>query len=138
MDQKEVFLNTYSQPHVLQQYMREERLTHGQRITADLNPVRLERDGAGRIHMYFCPLQIINTKEVLVDGDGGRIPDEAILKGIKIPANLAPGLYQLKNVELFSNGTMQVIATEQTKFEPFDNYELRQQQMCRNHIRLPF
>lgn len=119
---QEVFVNSYSQPHVLQQRMKEGKLTHGQTVKADLSPVRLvHSEDMGKTYMYFCPMQLVNVKEIVSNGDGGRLPGEAILKGIEIDKSLIkPGLYNLKNVTLFSNGTLQVIANEDTKFEPFE------------------
>jgi hypothetical protein len=114
-DKQQVVLTSYSQHHVLQQRMREERLTHGERVTANIAPIRLESN-FGKMVMYFCPLQCIEVTERISAGDGGSIPAEAILEGFEIPKNLHPGLYELKNVELYSNGKMQVIANENTVF----------------------
>lgn len=112
-----VVLTAYSQPHVLQQRMKEEKLTHGETVTANLSPVRLEAN-FGKMVMYFCPVQTINVLEKVTPGDGGALPAEAILENIVVPGNFKPGLYDLKNVKLFSNGTMQVIATADTEFVP--------------------
>jgi hypothetical protein len=111
-----VVITSYSQHHVLQQRMKEEKLMHGDRVTANLSPVRLEAN-FGKMVMYFCPMQGIEITSRIAEGDDGAIPSEAILEGIAVPANFSPGLYTLKNVELFSNGTMQVIATANTEFE---------------------
>lgn len=111
-----VVLTSYSQPHVLQQRMKEERLTHGETVTANLSPVRLESN-FGKMVMYFCPMQSINVLSRETAGDGGALPAEAIVEGLAVPGDLKPGLYELKNVTLFSNGTLQVIATADTKFE---------------------
>jgi hypothetical protein len=37
-----VVITSYSQPHVLQQRMKEEKLSHGETVTANISPVRLE------------------------------------------------------------------------------------------------
>lgn len=117
-----VVITSYSQPHVLQQRMKEAKLTHGQTIKGDIFPVRLEVN-FGKMVMYFCPAQDIIINERVTDGDGGPIPAEAILDGFEsvAPGNTTPGLYKLKNVNLFSNGTMQVIAGKDTVFEPIGN-----------------
>lgn len=112
----DVVLTSYSQSHVLQQRMKEERLTHGQTVTANIGPVRLESN-FGKMIMYFCPVQSIEVTERIAAGDGGSLPAEASLKGINVPDTTVPGLYILKNVNLYSNGTMQVMATEKTVFE---------------------
>ena len=121
MEQK-VVLTNYSQAHVLQQRMKEEKLTHGDRVTATISPVRIEREaGAVKAVMYFCPMQSIDIHERIERGDGLPIPPEATVNGIEIPFDMPPGLYTLEGVELFSNGTMQVNATEHTKFKVYDN-----------------
>lgn len=113
-------INVYSQPHVLQQRMKEGHLTHGDRIKANISPIRIE-NAFNKVTMYFCPLQAIEVCDKIETGDGGPIPAEAIIKGFVVPKNIKPGLYTLNNVELFSNGTMQVIAGKDTVFEPISN-----------------
>lgn len=113
-----VVITQYSQPHVLQQRMKEEKLTHGQTVKANLSPVRLESN-FGKFVMYFCPMQTIEVIDQITPGDGGRIPDEAIIVDFNVPVGTKPGLYTAENVTLFSNGTMQVIANENTFFTPY-------------------
>lgn len=112
-----VMITSYSQPHVLQQRMKEEGLTHGDRVIANLSPVRLESN-FGRMIMYFCPMASVEVTKKIAAGDGGSLPPEAILENMKTPETLKPGLYTVKNVELFSNGTMRVIAGPKTEFVP--------------------
>lgn len=112
-----VVITSYSQPHVLQQRMKEERLTHGDRVTANISPVRLESN-FGKTVMYFCPMQSCEITGRLERGDGGNLPAEAIIEGFSVPRNMRSGLYELRNVELFSNGTMQVLATAKTEYVP--------------------
>lgn len=111
-----VVVTAYSQPHVLHQRMKEEKLTHGERVTANISPVRLESN-FGKMVMYFCPVNGIEITNRIEAGDGGSLPPEAIVNGLEVPRNLKPGLYNLKNIELYSNGTMQVNATADTCFE---------------------
>src|SRR6476469_2089902 len=92
-----VALTAYSQPHVLQQKMQEEKLTHGATVTANLSPVRLEMDH-GHMIMYFCPMRAIEVLETLNEGDGGFLPAEAKVADLSIPNCFRPGLYTLKNV----------------------------------------
>lgn len=112
----DVVLTSYSQSHVLQQRMKEAGLQHGDRVTASLSPIRLESN-FGKMVMYFCPMHGVNIHERLETGDRRNLPSEAIIEGISVPGNMTPGLYELKNVQLFSNGTLQVIATADTTFE---------------------
>jgi len=111
-----VTISYYSQQDVLQQKMREEKLTHGQTVTANLSPVRLEFS-FGKVTMYFCPMRTIQVLETINDGDGGRIPPDAIVEELNIPKSYKSGLYNLKNVILTSNGTMQIKATDRTTWE---------------------
>ena len=114
-----VGITAYSQSHVLQQRMKEEKMTHGHTITANLSPVRLEMS-YGRMIMYFCPMRSIEVIETLNEGDGGVIPSEAKVADLNIPDCFRPGLYTLKNVTLSSNGTMQVNANSKTTWEPVE------------------
>lgn len=119
MEKQEIKTTSYSQPHVLQLRMQEQGLKHGDRVTADLSPVRLEPLANGEMVMYYCPIQEIAVKQLLARGDGGWLPADATLVNITAPKNIVPGLYNLKNVQLYSNGTMQVIATAETEFERY-------------------
>jgi hypothetical protein len=112
-----VGITAYSQSNVLQQRMREEKMTHGQTVKANLSPVRLEMS-YGRMIMYFCPMKSIEVLKTLSMGDGGSLPPEAKVVDLNIPNCFRPGLYTLKNVTLTSNGTMQVNATSETAWEP--------------------
>jgi len=111
-----VTISAYSQSDVLQARMKEQKLTHGETVTANLSPVRLELN-YGYMTMYFCPMKNIDIIETIAEGDGGRIPPEAKVEGLNVPVNLKPGFYTLKNITLTSNGTMQVKATSDTVWE---------------------
>jgi hypothetical protein len=113
---RQVVVTSYSQPHVLQQRMREERLTHGETVTANISPVRLETE-RGKMVMYFCPMKSIEVLNTIANGDGGNLPAQVIVEGLTAPEKLKPGMYKLKNVTLSSNGTMQVKATDNTTWE---------------------
>jgi hypothetical protein len=128
-----VVITSYSQPHVLQQRMKEQHLTHGQTVKANLSPVRLESN-FGKMVMYFCPLQDIAITERITDGDGGSLPAEATIIDFNIPANTKPGLYTLENATVFSNGTMQVIANENTTFRPYGDPRIVSEVSISGHI----
>ncbi len=112
----QVILTAYSQPHVLRERMQEEKLTHGETVTANLSPVRLESH-LGKMVMYFCPMRNIEVLHTITKGDGSTLPSEAIVEELTFPSNYKPGFYSLKNVVLTSNGTMQVKATDKTIWE---------------------
>ena len=111
-----VMITAYSQPNVLQQKMQEEKLTHGQTVMADLSPVRLEKHESAMV-MYFCPLKSVSVLATYSNGDGGHLPSQATIEGLRFDADQKPGLYILKNVKLTSNGTMQVTVTDATTWE---------------------
>lgn len=113
---RKVIITSSSQPEVLQKRMQEEKLSHGETVTANLSPVRLERS-FGKMVMYFCPMRSIEVLKTVTTGDGGSIPDQAKVEGLTIPENLKSGFYTLKNVTVTSNGTMQVKATDETVWE---------------------
>lgn len=108
---------SYSQPHVLRHRMQEEQMTHGETVTANISPVRLERTFYNDAILYFCPLQKIEIVNTITAGDGGRLPEQANVEGLSVPHDSLPGLYKVCNVEITSNGTMQVKATSNTKWE---------------------
>ena len=111
-----VNITAYSQSNVLRERMKEQKITHGETVTANLSPVRLEMD-YNSMTMYFCPMKTIEVLETLNEGDGGKIPIDAKIEGLNVPADLKPGFYILKNVTVTSNGTMQVKATSKTVWE---------------------
>ncbi len=112
-----VVLTSSSQPHVLRQRMQEEKMTHGETITANISPVRLDRSYRNEAVLYFCPMKKIEVLQITATGDGGSLPSEATLEGFSVPQDYESGLYRLRNVELTSNGSMQVKATSQTTWE---------------------
>jgi hypothetical protein len=113
---REVITTSSAQPHVLREKMKEKELTHGQTVTANISPVRLEAT-YGKMALYFCPAQTLEVLETITPGDGGDIPLNVVVDGLTVPPGYKPGLYTLKNVKLGSNGVMQVTATPKTTWE---------------------
>ena len=111
-----VTITSFSQPNVLRKKMEEEKMSHGGTVTANLSPVRLDMDH-GAVVMYFCPMKTIEVLNVMSEGDGGVIPQEARIEGLSVPGHLKSGYYDLRNVEVTSNGAMLVKATEATSWE---------------------
>jgi hypothetical protein len=114
-----VTITSYSQPNVLRKKMEEGKMSHGGTVTANLSPVRLDMDHGGVV-MYFCPLKAIQVLNIKTSGDGGSIPQEARIEGLTIPGHFKSGFYDLRNVELTSNGAILVKATEATSWELID------------------
>jgi hypothetical protein len=113
---KEVFTTSSAQPHVLREKMKERELTHGETVKATISPVRLE-SAAGKMALYFCPMQTLDIAETIAPGDGGEIPAGVEVEGLILPAGFKSGLYTIKNVTLSSNGAIQVKATAETTWE---------------------
>jgi len=111
-----VTVTSFSQPDVLRKRMEEDKMSHGATVTANLSPVRLDMDH-GAVVMYFCPMKTIQVLNVKTKGDGGSIPQEARIEGLNVPAHFKSGFYDLRNVELTSNGAILVKATEATSWE---------------------
>jgi hypothetical protein len=111
-----VTVTAFSQPNVLQKKMKEEKMSHGGTVRANLSPVRVAIDHGGVV-MYFCPMQKLKILEVISEGDGSSIPDAAKLEGLNIPSDFKSGLYELENIELSSNGEIQVKATKETTWK---------------------
>lgn len=117
-----VQLDVHSQSYVLRQRMHEKSLRHGDKVVADIGPVRLRKDAADykEPHIYFCAMRDVSIKKKLKKGDGGPLPGTASIVGIVAPKEFESGLFMLKNVTLFSNGTLQLIANENTEFESLE------------------
>jgi hypothetical protein len=96
--------------------MKEEKMSHGGTVKANLSPVRLDMDH-GAVVMYFCPMKNLQILETVAQGDGNSIPIQAIIEGLSVPAGYKSGIYDLENIELTSNGTIQVKATEKTSWK---------------------
>jgi len=112
----DVVTTASAQPHVLKEKMKEKELSHGETVTVNMSPVRLEA-AYGKMYMYFCPMETLDIVEKISPGDGGDIPDTVVIEGLRIPSDFKSGLYSLKNVRISSNGSMQVIADTNTKWE---------------------
>jgi hypothetical protein len=111
-----VAITAFSQPNVLKKRMEEGQLSHGGTVRANLSPVRMDMDHGGAV-LYFCPMKTIEVLNSITAGDGGSIPLEAKIEGLRIPCDCKSGFYELKNVEVTSNGAMLVKATKETKWE---------------------
>jgi len=111
-----VTVTAFSQPNVLRKRMEEEKLSHGGTVRANLSPVRLDMDHGAAI-LYFCPMRAMHVLNTIAGGDGDGIPLEAKLEGLRIPADYKSGFYELKNVEVTSNGAILIRPTKETAWE---------------------
>jgi len=65
--------------------------------------------------IFFCNIREITIRKILKDGDGGEIPDEAVVHGLNIEA---PGRFDLMNAKVCSNGKIEVTVDEETSVVP--------------------
>jgi len=112
----QVVANPGCQPHVLEARMEAAELRHLDTVIADINQVRLEKRN-GEMAIYFCHVSGIDVKEVLATGDGGGLAQHARVENLTVPKGIKQGMYNLKNVQLVSNGVMTITATKKTKLE---------------------
>lgn len=109
-------IDSSSQPYVLRRRMEEAHMTHDQTVIADIPNVQV-RNEKGVPSLYFCTAGRLLIQEKITPGDGHPIPNDIALENISIDEGFKTGYYDLKNIKLYSNGSMQVIATAKTKFE---------------------
>jgi hypothetical protein len=124
-------VTSYSQPHVLEQRMRERGMTHGTKTLVDINEIRVEKRQIPNMQgkketqnvIFFCPLMLhgIKIHEKLAEGDGNPIPHDVVFNGITGPIPESEQrnsfIVSLKNVILDSNGSISITATPETKWE---------------------
>jgi len=113
-----VIIGSFSQDYVLRERMSEAGMTHGQRVIADLDRIRIQTTGAGHV-IFFCPLGRVRVTEILQKGDGGQIYQSLNTSKFspKSRGEVKDGSYRVKNVELYTNGTVQIISRPDTELE---------------------
>ena len=84
-----------------------------------MSPVRLDMHHDSVV-MYFCPMKDLQVLEVIAEGDGNAIPAQAKIEGLSVPTDFKSGLYELTHIELTSNGTILVKATDKTSWKFID------------------
>lgn len=114
-----VTIDGSSQTGALNLRMEKQGFTHDQTALVDLKNIRV-RGEHGTPVMYFCCMEPIVIHEQISEGDGKPVPCGLELENIRIPKHLfeKAGMFNLRRVKLYSNGTMQIIATSGTVFEP--------------------
>jgi hypothetical protein len=118
----EVRVAAHSQSHRLRERMAEARVRHGEEVRADVRGVRvqlaspewLSRREKVRADVFFCGIGAIQVRRVVIEGDGGPLPDHTILDGLRVPAE---GTYDLLNVLVRSNGDLRLIVDEASRVE---------------------
>ncbi len=122
-----LLVRAQSQPHVLQYKMMQEKINHGQTIEANLRFVRIVKtntngypDFEGQLTAFFCPLERIEVISRLTPGDNQPIPEAVEIHNLKLPSNMKTGIYNINNVLLHANGSINVMATQHTTLEMVD------------------
>lgn len=120
---EELQLREYSQEHIMQHYMRRADIKHEEKVVVNLRNVRIERTSEygikknGELTLFFCPMDEIQVIKRLTQGDYGSIPGSVKLHNFKVPKSMKKGTYDIKNVILHANGSINVISTELTSIE---------------------
>ena len=118
----EARVTAYSQSHRLKERMTEADIHHGQEIRADVRGVRVQlaspewfaRGGKVKGDVFFCTMGPVQVRRVTIEGDGGPLPDRAVLDGFRVPGE---GTYDLLNVLVRSNGDLRLIVDEASRVE---------------------
>lgn len=107
------------QPERLREQLEEAGMTHGSRARVDIKDVfalGLDRSTvtlAGRAQgIFFCQSEM-RIRRLIADGDGGPIGPDVHIEGLTIPQE--PSEITLENVEIFTNGRIEVIIDQKSR-----------------------
>jgi hypothetical protein len=114
-----------SQVEKLKLRMSEKGVTHAEELRADISRVRVE-EGVAALQqisanapevapIFFCNIDELNIRKVLKKGDGGTVPDQAVVHGLKVETS---GRFDLINARISSNGTINIVVDEETTVVP--------------------
>ena len=107
----EAGITLQSQSFRLRERMQEANISHGQEIRADLPNIRVVAlAGGGEGQALFCNMGPIRVRETLNRGDGGPLPIEVTLEGLRVAS---PGTYDILNALVSSNGNLRLVVDEQ-------------------------
>jgi hypothetical protein len=119
-----------SQTNRLKILMQEKNMTHAADVRVDIPGVKVIEGKFpagttalqkifGKVQktgtVYFCNVPGLNIRKVLQSGDGRRIPDQAVVQGLKVRKS---GFYNLVNARIFSNGMINVVVDSKTEVVP--------------------
>ena len=107
----EAGITLQSQSFRLRERMQEASISHGQEIRADLPNIRVVAlAGGGQGQALFCTMGAIRVRETLNRGDGGPLPTDVTLEGLRVAS---PGTYDILNALVSSNGNLRLVVDEQ-------------------------
>jgi len=106
----EAGITLQSQSFRLRERMQEANISHGQEIRADLPNIRVVAlAGGGEGQALFCTMGPIRVRETLNRGDGGPLPTEVTLEGLRVSG---PGTYDILNAMVSSNGNLRLVVDD--------------------------
>lgn len=118
-----------SQPHRLAEELTAAGVGHGDRIVADLVGVQVRRGSSlaiqqsprdqGTPTLYFCNMRGIENIRRIERGDGTHISSQDA-RALFVNTFIAPadGTVNLRGVEIYADGKIELTRTEETRFEP--------------------
>jgi hypothetical protein len=130
----EARVTAYSQSNRLRDRMAEADVRHGQEVRADVRGVRVQlaspawfgRQDKVKGEVFFCTMGQFQVRRVSIEGDGGPLPESAVLDGLRVPVE---GTYDLINVLVRSNGDLRLIMDEASRVESAPHRSARQAAM---------
>ena len=106
----EAGITLQSQTFRLRERMQEANISHGQEVRADLPNVRVVAlAGAGAGQALFCTMGPIRVRATLNRGDGGPLPTDVELEGLRVTG---PGTYDVLNALVSSNGNLRLVVDD--------------------------
>ncbi len=109
----EAGITLQSQSFRLRERMQEANISHGQEIRADLPNIRVVAlAGGGEGQALFCTMGPIRVRETLNRGDGGLLPTDVRLEGLRVAS---PGTYDILNALVSSNGNLRLVVDDQAR-----------------------
>jgi hypothetical protein len=118
----EARVTAHSQAYRLRERMAQAEVRHGQEVRVDLRGVRVNATAKdwltgrekGTGDVFFCTMGPVEVRRVVIEGDGGPLPADTRLQGLKVPGG---GTYDLMNVLIRSNGDLRLIVDEASSVE---------------------
>ena len=109
----EAGITLQSQSFRLRERMQEANISHGQEVRADLPNIRVVAlAGAAEGQALFCTMGAIRVREILNRGDGGPLPTDVTLEGLRVADS---GTYDILNALVSSNGNLRLLVDDQSR-----------------------
>jgi hypothetical protein len=90
-------------------------ITHGQTVRADLEHVEVSAKAGGPPIVYFCGIHELTVRETVAPGDGGRLPLEVEVRGLRVGQE---GFYNIENALITSNGKVDIVVDRESRVVP--------------------